>query len=107
MTTLPSQAAGRKLQISTPSPALKLAGLLVLALLTACSSTPRADARFGDAVRIAKAQQTMHPEASKNMDQVKGMDGRAAREAIDRYHKSFKEPQQHQSVFTIGIGSGT
>ncbi|HTD04524.1 hypothetical protein [Undibacterium sp.] len=86
---------------------LKLPALGALLALTACAQiTPHADAVFGDTVRIAIAQQTMDPDASKNADPVSGMDGRAARDAVDRYHKSFKEPTPHPSVFTIGIGSG-
>lgn len=84
-----------------------LTALSALALLSACAqTTPRADARFGDAVRIAAAQQTMHPEASRNTDQVKGIDGRASQETMERYRKSFKEPAPQSSVFTIGVGSG-
>lgn len=86
-----------------PLQASLLASLLAL---SACSSTPRADAVFGDQVRIAVAQQTMHPDAAMNKDPVVGIDGRAARESLDRYHKSFKEPAPHPSVFTIGVGGG-
>ncbi len=84
-----------------------LAGLAALLMLTACAqTTPRADASFGDTVRIATARQTMYPDASQNTDPVSGMDGRAARSGLDRYQKSFKEPTPHPSVFTIGVGGG-
>ncbi|MES2071434.1 MAG: pilus assembly protein [Pseudomonadota bacterium] len=86
---------------------LKLPALAALLALTACAqTTPRADAVFGDTVRVAVARQTMNPDASKNTDPVSGMDARAARDGLDRYHKSFKEPAPHPSVFTIGVGSG-
>ncbi len=84
-----------------------LLGLAALMMLTACAqTTPRADAAFGDTVRIATARQTMYPDASQNTDPVSGMDGRAARSGLERYHKSFKEPTPHPSVFTIGVGGG-
>lgn len=82
-----------------------LLSVIALFALTACAqTTPRADAAFGDKVRIAIALQTINPDASKNTDPVNGLDGRAARDALDRYRKSFKEPAPHPSVFTIGIG---
>ncbi len=83
-----------------------LAGAVVF-LLSACApTTPQWDASFGNSVRAAVAAQTLNPEASKNPDPVSGMDGRAARDAIGRYQKSFKEPPPQPSVFTIGVSGG-
>ena len=85
-----------------------LAGLLVSAALAGCAAkTPRLDARFGDAVNTAKAQQTINPDASRNTDPVAGLDGQAANAAIDRYHKSYEQPPAPGNVFTIGIGGGS
>ncbi|MFC5301303.1 hypothetical protein [Azospira restricta] len=70
------------------------------------SRTPNLDAQFGQAVEMAKAQQTLNPDASKNPDPVKGVDGRAAREAIERYEASFQRPPPQQNIFSIGV-SGT
>lgn len=86
---------------------LTLMLLAGLGLLSACApTTPQWDASFGNAVRTAIAQQTLHPDASGNPDPVSGIDGRAAREAIDRYQKSFRQPAPQPNVFTIGVGSG-
>src|SRR5256885_10971809 len=69
----------------------------------ACIATsPRLDARFGDAVNIAKAQQTLNPEASKNRNVVAGMDGKSAQETMVRYRESFKNPPPPANGFTIG-----
>jgi hypothetical protein len=79
-------------------PALALAGLLA-----GCSTvTPNYDARFGDAVRGAKQNMTIDPEAGKKPDPVVGMDGKAAREAQTRYQNSFKEPPPVVNVINIG-----
>ena len=100
-----ASADAPSLQVTPSLPRLLL--LATLLALTACAqTTPRADASFGDTVRIAIARQTMRPEAAQNTDPVSGMDGRAARDGLDRYHKSFKEPAPHPSVFTIGVGGG-
>lgn len=75
-----------------------------VALLAACAATtPRWDAHFGDATRIALAQQIIAPAAARNADPVAGIDGRAAAQAQLRYQKSFAEPAQ-SSGDTIGAG---
>jgi hypothetical protein len=73
----------------------------IAALLAACAATtPQWDAHFGDATRIALAQQVIAPAAVRNADPVAGMDGRAAAQAQQRYQKSFAEPAQ--SSYTVG-----
>jgi hypothetical protein len=75
--------------------------------LDACLATsPRLDARFGDSVNVAKAQQTLNPDASKNRNIVAGLDGKAAQETMIRYRESFKSPPPPSNVFTIGISGG-
>lgn len=80
--------------------------LLACAALTlagcASTATPNLDARFGEAVLSARAQQTLYPQASLNTDPVTGLDGRAAKEAMGRYHDSFKAPPPTFSVINIG-----
>jgi hypothetical protein len=73
--------------------------------LTGCASTtPNLDARFGEAVMQARAAQTINPDASNNPDPVSGLDGRAARSAMERYHESFKTPP---STFNVIGGTTT
>lgn len=95
--------------------AIRLAGASIVitttaVLLAACSAlspveTRELDARFGDAVRQARAQQTLNPEAGRNTDPVSGIDGVAAQNTIDEYQKSFKEPPRTFNV--LGIGGTT
>jgi hypothetical protein len=87
----------------------RLAGVVLAlsATLTGCaSSTPNFDAHFGEAVMAARAQQTINPRASLNTDPVSGLDGRAARDAMGRYHESFKTPPPTFNVINIGGGLG-
>lgn len=78
-----------------------------LVLLSGCAPvTPEWDARFGDTVRMAIAQQTLNPEASRNTDPVNGIDGRPADEAIKRYQKSFQEPPPPAPLFQILSNTG-
>lgn len=75
---------------------------VALTIAGCASTTPNLDARFGQAVLAARAQQTINPAASLNPDPVSGLDGRAAREAMGRYHDSFKTPPPSFNVINIG-----
>jgi hypothetical protein len=85
-----------------------LAIVLALALLPACSTTttPNYDASFGNAVREAKQNMIINPDAGKEPDQVTGIDGKAARETVIRYHDSFKSPPAVTNVINIGGSLG-
>lgn len=80
----------------------------VLAALAGCASnpTPVLDSNFGVAVNTAKAQQTINPDAAKNTDPVRGIDGIAAKDSMERYHDSFKAPPPTFNVINIGTGGG-
>ena len=84
--------------------ALLLTGL---AGLTGCASvTPNYDAKFGNALREAKLRMTINPDAGKNSDQVSGMDGKAAGEAIILYQGTYKAPPPAVNVINIGGNIG-
>ncbi len=77
-------------------PDIQLILTLAALALAGCAETPTPhyDARFGDAVRGAVAQQTVNPEASRNTDPVAGLDGKAAEQTINNYDKSFQTPEK-------------
>lgn len=88
--------------------------LTTAAMLTACgSTTPHYDARFGQAVRDARLQMTINPDAGKTQgvgpDAAIGMDGRSTQHAMDRYEQSFKSPPRAVNVINIGgsLSSGS
>jgi hypothetical protein len=84
-----------------------LAGLLASQLGGCATTTPeRVDAQMGSAVELAKAQQTLHPQASQDMRPVEGIDGISADAVVDRYHKGFQAPPT-VNIFNIGVGGGT
>ena len=84
---------------------LWFAALLVMTAGGCASTTPHWDAGFGHAVNAAKARQTLNPDASKNPDPVAGIDGAAAKESIDRYQSSFKEPPPSFEIFFGSAGA--
>jgi len=89
---------------------LKTTALMLIALLAGCavSPTPNYDARFGDAVRQARREMTLNPNAAAIAPASPVLDGIAAQEAVGRYHNSFKSPPPVVNVINIGgqIGGG-
>jgi hypothetical protein len=74
-----------------------------LVALTGCVSPhPEANNRFGQAVNSAKHAQTLNPQGTRPVSAVSGIDGRAAKETMDRYVDSFKAPPPTLNVFNIG-----
>ena len=89
----------------------RLAALLLALQLAACAqgSTPQLDRRFGDAVRLAMAQQVRDPASAGNRTPADGLDGPSAHAVMQRYRASFAEPngQAPQPVqFMLGGGNG-
>ena len=82
--------------------------LTLVSVLTACvEPAPRYEAEFGNATRATLNAQIINPNAGNNPDPVAGLDGRAARDAINNYQKSFAEPKPNENVFNIGVGSSS
>lgn len=94
--------------MTTRIPLLALAGSAACSLLLAgCgSTTPHYDTHFGEAVRTARLQMTINPDAGRTVgtgvDAATGMDGRATNEALQRYERSFKTPPAAVNVINIG-----
>jgi hypothetical protein len=87
----------------------KLSMTLVVLSLSACASTsPSFSKDFGNEARTILAQQTRNPDAAtKNKDKIPdGIDGKAARQTLERYQKSFGDPPRNPNSFTIGVGGG-
>jgi len=85
---------------------LALASLLGLSGC-ASSNTPNLDAKFGQAVRNARQQQTLNPTAGTNNDPVLGIDAAAAVHTQGQYVDSFKSPPKSFEVLgTTGASSG-
>jgi hypothetical protein len=83
------------------------AALVAVATLSlagcAASPTPNYDLRFGDAVRQAREQMILNPNASAGS--VAGMDGTSAQETMLLYHGTFRSPPPVTNVINIGGSS--
>jgi hypothetical protein len=91
----------------------RLGPLCIIFLLTGCGitsgfkpmftgETPQLDAKFGDAVRSARAAQTIDPEAgTKNAGKQPTMDAESAVHSVQTLRETYKTPPP---TFTI-LGS--
>lgn len=96
----------------------KLFLLAAVVLLSGCAGTPwyaggnwdpykRTDLElaFGKAYYAAIENQTLNPEASKNLSPVIGMDGKSAVKILEMYKKSFQMEQPSPTyIFNVGEG---
>jgi type IV pilus biogenesis protein CpaD/CtpE len=88
-------------------PTQKIATLAALvALLSACSTAPRVDEHFGEAVRANLSAQVANPAAPPNLNPAAGIDGQAARAAQERYQRSFVQPDKSQDASLIATMGG-
>ena len=77
-----------------------IAGIFLLAV--SCAAT-RVEMDYGTSYKLAKFNQTLNPQAEKNLEPVTGFDGSAAEATIGRYHKGFQEKSE-RPVYTINVG---
>jgi len=84
--------------------ASSLTGVLAGCATPPETTTPYLDKHFGQAVNMAKAQQTLNPDASRNTDPVSGISGKEGNLIIDAYHESLKPPPPPATVINIGGG---
>ncbi len=73
---------------------------------TSQTTTPHLDAHFGQAVNLAKAQQTLNPDAALNAQPVTGIDGKTAEAVLERYYEGIKQEPAPATVINIGGGLG-
>lgn len=79
--------------------------MLAASLAGCLSPTPVLDSRFGESMTALKAQQTLNPDASRNDDPVAGIDGKAAKGALDNYRDRFRTPpSEAPNVINFGVG---
>jgi hypothetical protein len=81
-------------------------GLSLVALISVTGCTTRPTALGPDrglAYAVALENQTLNPEAGKNLDPVQGLeDATAAKNTLDRYRSSFEKPEEYRKPMAIG-----
>jgi hypothetical protein len=85
----------------------RLIGIALLGLLLGCvNPTPRVERHFGESVRANAAAHVMYPAAAANTNPAIGLDGRAARNAHERYERSFAEKERNTMPALFGTMGG-
>ncbi len=80
-------------------------GLVIVLLISTGCVASRVEMDYGTSYKLAKFNQTLNPEAEKNLDPVTGFDGGAAQAALGRYRKGFEEKVPAPTyVFSINTG---
>jgi hypothetical protein len=80
-----------------------LSTFLVIFLISACAQPTRLDKNYGRSFKEARVNQTLDPEAEKNLEPVTGLDGKAAQASIEKYRKAFEQPREiPQPIVQIG-----
>ena len=81
---------------------LGLGALLIL--VASCAPSPvKLAPDFGHSVKSAIDSQRLHPESRANLDPVEGLDGTAAKIAIEQYRATFEEaePAAEKGIFAV------
>ena len=66
--------------------------LVIVMLLGGCTVfESRLEKDYGNSYRLAIVNQTLNPEAEKNLEPVYGIDGNTANIIVESFQKSFEE----------------
>ena len=93
---------------------LLLIGLMVLSVSMGCAELSRLEVGcmgpnrvemdYGTSYKLAIFNQTLNPEAEKNLEPVEGFDGTAAQAVTEKYRKGFRE-ESEKPVYSLSVGS--
>lgn len=73
-------------------------------LLAGCAEVSRVETDYGTSFKLSRFNQTLNPDAEKNLDPVVGLDGKAADKVMDKYQKDFEKPPQAAPSLMINLG---
>jgi hypothetical protein len=85
---------------------LLITGLITMGLLAGCAgNTSLVDQEWGTSYKLAIANQTLNPNAEKNLEPVYGLDNKAADKVVNKYNKEFDKPPL-VPVYSMGVAGG-
>jgi hypothetical protein len=79
--------------------------LLVMAFsLGGCATEPsRVEMDYSTSYKLAIYNQTLNPDAEKNLEPVSGIEGQVAEKIVEKYEKSFEKPLPASPTFSITV----
>ena len=87
---------------------LRYCSILMLVIIwilfsSGCACKPsQLEMNYGTSFFLSKFNQTLNPEAEKNLEPVRGLDGQVAMKVMERYRKGF-EKQEEAPSYTFNI----
>jgi len=81
-----------------------IGSVTIFLVITGCAGPSRLEMDHRTSAKLAIVNQTLHPEAGKNLEPVTGMEGKTAEALMERHQKSFEKPTPPAS-YTISVGS--
>lgn len=79
--------------------------IIALSLAVGCArQQSRLETDYGVSHKLQKYNQTLNPEAEKNLDPVAGLSGKAAQNAEEKYQKGFEKTAPTATTYQINIG---
>ena len=80
-----------------------IVGVITVALVSCTTPPSGVEMDYGTSAKLAVVNQTLNPEAGKNLDPVTGMDGETVEGIMKKYREGFeKEAPAPTYSFTIG-----
>ena len=77
--------------------------LVIVMLLGGCTvSESRLEKDYGNSYRLAIVNQTLNPEAEKNLEPVYGIDGKTADIIVESFQKGF-EDRSREASFPLDV----
>jgi len=79
--------------------------LPMIVVILGCAPT-RLEMDYGTSYQLQKYQQTLNPQAAKNMAPVEGLNGQAAQNAVEKYQKGFlKDESEEAPTYQFSLDS--
>ena len=82
---------------------------VITLFLAGCATEPsRVEMDYGTSYKLAIHNQTLNPDAEKNIDPVYGLEGLIAEKNVEKYRKSFDRPLPATNTYILSVpGVGT
>ena len=82
---------------------------MITLFLAGCATEPsRVEMDYGTSYKLAIHNQTLNPDAEKNIEPVYGIEGQIAEKNVEKYRKSFDRPLPATNTYILSVpGVGT
>ncbi len=82
-----------------------LAGLCAALIVVAGCGPSRVEMDYGTSYQLQKFNQTLNPEAERNLEPVTGLSGQAVQGNLDKYQKGFEKESAAATTYQFSLGS--